>query len=173
MAEPRPRRTRRWRAPWDRRRLTVPVCPPTTPEVVARCVPLPVDEVIDLATGLRLALPATRLRLDGVFVSAIAAPARSACWRSRGHVSPRHRPPASITVELTYWSDGVTEIRLRARSRRLGRWSSRRQRRYFDATHEAADGLRRHLIATSAVLWRPPGIADGVDVGAGAGVGTE
>lgn len=162
MAEPRrPRRPRRWGVPWDRRRLTVPVCPPTTPLVVARCVPLPMSEVIDLATGLRLALPATRLRLDGDFVSAVAAPARSACWRARGHVSPRHRPRKSITVELTCWSDDVTEIRLRARSRRLGRWSARRQRRYFDATHEAADGLRRHLITTSAVLWRPPGAAPG------------
>jgi hypothetical protein len=139
-----------------RRRLFVPVCPPTTPEVVARCVPLAVDEVIDLTTGLRLSLPAARLRLDGQFVTAIASSTRSACWRARGHVAARHRPSTSITVELSCWSDDVTEIRLRARSRRARRWGARRRRRYFDATHEAADGLLRHLITTSAVLWRPP-----------------
>src|SRR5829696_4876724 len=139
-----------------RRRLTVPVCPPTTPEVVARCVPLDVREVIVLATGLRLSLPAARLRLDSAFETALATPTRSACWRARGHVGARHRPPTSITVELSHWSEDVTEIRLRARSRRLRRWSARRQRRYFDASHEAADGLRRHLITSSAVLWRPP-----------------
>jgi hypothetical protein len=139
-----------------RRRLTVPVCPPTTPEVVARCVPLAVPEVIDLTTGLRLSLPSARLRLDGEFTRPLASQTQSTCWRARAHVGARHHPPTPITVELSTWSDDVTEIRLRARSRRLRRWSRRRQRRYFDASHEAADALRRHLIARSAVLWRPP-----------------
>lgn len=144
------RLVRRW---WWRR---APVCPPTTPEVVARCVPLGVDEVIDLATGLRLSSTAGRLRLRGEFATVVARHDRTACWRARGRVRPRHWPRAGVLVELTYWSTDVTEIRLRARSRRLRRWSARRKRRYFDATHAAADGLLGHLLTTSAVLWRPP-----------------
>jgi len=140
-----------------RRRFSVPVCPPTTPEVVARCVRLPLAEVMDLAAGVRVPLTAGTFTVDGAFVTSTPSGIRSdeaASWRAPGHIGSPHRPRTSVTLELTWWSDDVTELRLR--SARLRRWGERRRRRYFDRTHDAADGLLRHLVTTSAVLWRPP-----------------
>ena len=46
-----------------------------------------------------------------------------------------------VIVEVAEWSDEACELRVRPVSRRIGRWSSRRQRRYFGLAHAAADAL--------------------------------
>ena len=64
-------------------------------------------------------------------------------WHTRGRL-PFRRPLARfarVSIEVAQWSDKVVELRLSPVSHHLGRWGERRQRRYFDVAHRAADDL--------------------------------
>ena len=54
---------------------------------------------------------------------------------------------ARVRLEVAEWSDRECELRLIPRTRHLRLWTERRQRRYFEAAHRAADEL-------AAVAWR-------------------
>lgn len=59
----------------------------------------------------------------------------------------RHWPAVVVEIELV--SPTRAEVHLRPRSMRVANWSARRQRRYFDAAHRAADELAVLLEAPS------------------------
>jgi len=120
-------------------------------------VRLPLTEVMDLAAGVRVPLTVGSFCVDGAFVTSTPSgrpSGETVSWRASGHIGSPHRPRTSVTLEVSWWSDDVTELRLR--SARLKHWGARRRRRYFDRAHDAADRLLHHLVTTSAVLWRPP-----------------
>jgi hypothetical protein len=52
-----------------------------------------------------------------------------------------------VDVELTAWSADASELRIRAVSPRVHKWSARRQRNYFRLAHRTADVLVRSIDA--------------------------
>ena len=48
------------------------------------------------------------------------------------------RPHTTIEVQITPWPNGIAEVTVRPRGRRLVAWSASRERRYFDAAHAVA-----------------------------------
>lgn len=54
-------------------------------------------------------------------------------------------PSVRVQIEVSAWSDGVSELFLRPTSRHAAHWSGRRLRRYTDLAPIAADALVRRL----------------------------
>jgi hypothetical protein len=61
-----------------------------------------------------------------------------------------YRRVCDIEIELSPWSDAVSELSLRPAVRSPYQWSARRLQRWFTHAHEAADALRAELLAWSA-----------------------
>lgn len=113
-------------------------------EVVARRVNLPPAVLQSLLDRARV----DGLDLDGPFRVHDTWPEPS--WRATGRLRD---PKARVVIDVEAWSDSACELRVRPVSRRVGAWSGRRQRRFFDAAHWAADDL---LHAWTAAAPRPP-----------------
>jgi hypothetical protein len=58
-----------------------------------------------------------------------------------------------VIVDVAEWSDDACELRVRPVSRHVGRWSQRRQRRYFALAHAAADAFV-HLVGLPRLATR-------------------
>ena len=103
------------------------------------------SEWAELGTGTVLGLgDGATLHLDPPAGSAGTV---ASTWRSsaRIHVG-RARPLAHVEVELTTWPGQTGELVLRPAAGRVGRWSRRRQERYFTLVHRAADRLAQALV---------------------------
>src|SRR5690349_16150346 len=96
-------------------------------EVVTRWVtnPRPVDQVVG-------DLGADAVRLDRPFTNDHDS------WTAAGRL---RRPRTRVELQITSWPNGAAEVTVRPRGRRLVTWSSGRERRYFDAAHDAATRL--------------------------------
>jgi hypothetical protein len=75
---------------------------------------------------------------------------RPQIWRAHGLL--RHRGVGRgradrIVIEVDPISPTASELRVVPKSRHIGRWGVRRQQRYFDAAHAAADHLAHRLDA--------------------------
>jgi hypothetical protein len=125
---------------------THPLLRPPRPafEVVARRVnlaPAVLQPLLDAAE-------VDGLVLDAPFAVHDTWPAPS--WRATGRLSgPRTR----IVIDVEPWTDTACQLRLRPVSRRVERWTGRRQRRFFDAAHAAVDDLLHGWLGAAP---RPP-----------------
>jgi hypothetical protein len=107
--------------------------------------------IVDVSTA-----EGARLRFDGPFV---AAPGGTAVWSTTGRLYSEGMWLVRYTrvhVEMTAWSHGATELRLRPVTRRVPNWGTRRQQRYFDTAHRTIDEL---AYALDAVIERHDAIA--------------
>jgi hypothetical protein len=80
------------------------------------------------------------------------APGTPPVLRTTGRLygrGPRVARYTRVDVELSAWSHGATELRIRPVTRRVPAWSRRRQRRYFDVAHRTVDELARTLDRTA------------------------
>jgi hypothetical protein len=115
----------------------MPTVPPFE-EVVTRWVaqPRPLEQVVRDP----LTLGTDRLQLERPF-----ARDRSS-WTAAGRLrGPRTR----VELQITAWPNGAAEVTVRPRGRRLLTWSAGRERRYFDAAHDAATQVA-HTLASVA-----------------------
>ena len=74
-------------------------------------------------------------------------------WRATGRLygsGPRLARFARVEIELSDYDASTYELQVRARCRHVWRWGRRRQRRYFDAAHRAADSIVAALAFPSA-----------------------
>ena len=63
-----------------------------------------------------------------------------------------NRRVCPVEVELSPWSNAVTELSVRPAVRAPYRWSGRRIGRWFAHAHDAADTLRVELLAQSVAI---------------------
>ncbi len=117
-----------------------------TPAVLSRVLDrpnaLPVGQ--DVSLGRR-----GSLRLDEPFEH--RGPEDAGTWETRGRVTgrgPRIARFSRVEVVIAPWSTDAAQLRVLPRSRFLARWGERRQRRYFDLAHAAADRLLPILTVT-------------------------
>ena len=113
---------------------------PIEMETIVRRVPVP-PSAADAAISELPSRHDLHVELGGEFSPAPAALVPT--WRTRGRLSFR-RPLARfarVNVEVAQWSDKVVELRLSPVTHHMSRWGERRQRRYFDEAHRAADDL--------------------------------
>jgi hypothetical protein len=109
--------------------------PAALAQVLDRSGALPVGQ--DMSLGAQ-----GRLRLDEPFEH--RGPDVAGTWETRGRVigsGPRLARFARVDVVIAPWSTESAQLRVQAHSRFLPRWGERRQRRYFDLAHAAADRL--------------------------------
>ena len=130
--------------------MSVPRFPPeqrVSPEsaVVTRRIDLPPSVV----GGVLDALGGGILRIDGGFSPVDAWPVPM--WRAaaRVQVGTRVAGVAGVTIEVSAWSHHACELRIVPVARNVGRWGTRRQRRFFTLVHDGADEVVR-LIAEAA-----------------------
>ena len=69
-----------------------------------------------------------------------------ATWTARGRLQAIR---ARVELQITAWPNGAAEVTLRPARRRLLSWSPSRERRYFDAAHDAATQLARTLASVA------------------------
>jgi hypothetical protein len=127
---------------------------------VARTVGLPLPVAGDAAAGLRVGNDTTRavalpaggridlelpLRRDPNYWG--RSPELSVLRTDGALYTPGNRRIAPVEVELSPWSDNVSELSLRPAVKRPHRWGARRTRTWFAFAHAAADQLRADLLA--------------------------
>jgi hypothetical protein len=86
------------------------------------------------------------------------APTRSLIptWGGAGRLHGRRRIRSiPVTIEVSAWSAGVSELRVSPAAVRPHRWPNRRLRRYFELAHAAADELVRRLSRPAATEPTP------------------
>jgi hypothetical protein len=106
-------------------------------DVITRRVDQPPGDDLPIGRDFSLGRFGT-LRLDGPFEH------HGEVWDARGRVigrGPRLARYSRVEVVITPWSDDDYQLRVQPRSSFLPRWGERRQRRYFDLAHAAADRL--------------------------------
>jgi len=99
---------------------------------------LPVGRAIDLGAG--------GLVLDRPFERTVHADGHLT-WRAPGRLltlGPLVRF-ARVHVEVVEWADGLSEVTVRSRGRRVITWGERRERRFFVRPHRAATRLAETL----------------------------
>ena len=130
--------------------MSVPRFPPeqrVSPEsaVVTRRIDLPPS----LVGGTLDVLESGILRIDGGFSPVDAWPLPM--WRTaaRVQVGTRVAGGTRVAIEISAWSHRACELRIVPVARNVGRWGTRRQRRFFTLVHDGADEVVR-LIAEAA-----------------------
>lgn len=93
---------------------------------------------------IRSAAPQVRIDLD-IPLPLYHTSAVSPIARSRGVLRPRGRAPIRVQLEISPWTDAVSELGLLPRGRSNRWWSAGRARRYFDAGGDALTALVRGL----------------------------
>jgi hypothetical protein len=117
----------------------------------------PVDEVLGdvstfpVAESTSLGAGGT-LRLDRPFARSTDGNGTVA-WSAPGRVVTRVASMvrfARVEIAVIVWSDELSEVTVRRRGRQVLSWGERRERRYFDLAHDAAEYVAGALAAAAA-----------------------
>jgi hypothetical protein len=138
---------------------------------IARTVAVPLPDAAAAAARMRVGSdPVRAVGLPGGGRVEMDLPFRRDAWcllgrpqlapvRTFGTLYVRaYRRVCDIEIELSPWSDAVSELSLRPAVRSPYQWGARRLQRWFTHAHDAADTLRSELLAWSATT--PADVAD-------------